>query len=238
MKTKIIGLAAITLALVISMGMASANPSYMMNTSLNLTLGYGFQKINIAEIPDFAKFNEVTIGNFYVNATDLPNPQAVIPNLPAAQDLVIYDKDLKGTGEVNMLISSVFDPSNQLKTITFGQSVSGINGTAVKQITNISTNGGFYVQNLLAATKGSMDLSFESMQVDVLLCRDMVTGIGSVKSATMADVTENSLLFHTVSAPDFDPAIELYQYAAAPGIDFGYSLTWIKPVVKIFEYIP
>ena len=228
MKTKIIGLAAITLALVMSVGMVSANSGYTLNTHVDVTLGYAFQKLNITESTTFDKFNEVTIGNLWVNASCEEFPQTTIPDLSAAQDLVLYDKDLKGTGIINTSVGSVIDPSRQHKTISFGQAVAG-NKTAVKQITNISTGNGFYVQNLLSATSGTIDLAFESMQVDVQTCNEVVTGIGSVKSATMHDVNINSLLFHTVDAPDFDPVVNLYQYAAAPDIDFGYNLVYIRP---------
>ena len=225
MKTKIIELTAITLALVMSVGMASG-AGYTMSTGLDVTLGYGYQTIEVAA-PSFTNANGVIIGNYWVNATCVEDP--MVQDL---SDLVVYDPDLKGTGGATTTISSHFDPHLQFQEITFGQAVSG-NKTVVAQMTGLGGPALPYRQEFFAATSGNMDLLSEDLSVKARTYNDVVTAASILKSVSTktTGTDQKSLLWHKVKAPApmFDPEFKIDQYLAAPDIGFYYDLDYVKP---------
>ena len=235
MKTKLIGLAAITLALLMSVGMVSANYGYDMNAYIDVTKGFGFQNVSVVEPSDFSKYNTVTIGNYNVSAecVNMSDPSEAITTYEKALALISYDKTIPGTGFASVDVGSDICPIQQSKVITFTQFVRG-NDTVVKQRTNITTNGAYYVQDLItaAAPKSYMNFSLEDMSVTIQTCRDVATKIAITKAVEIdapVDHAQNSLLYHTAIAPNFDPQLELLQYVAAYDLMQGYTITYTKP---------
>ena len=226
MKNKIVGLAAVTLVLAMCVGLVSG-AGYTVGTSINVTRGFGFQ-FSSQVGSDIYKDGEVIIGNRYVNATCGDDPAGFWD----AYDLVHYNKDLKGTGSVATIMRSSFDASHQYNTITFEQSVTG-NRIFDNQLTDIPMMGNDYgYQDFIAATDGYMDLSFVDMSVKRCTFGTKPVTEATIHNSVTMEAQENneiSMLFNTVEALSLEPAIDLYQYAAAPDIDFGFSLTYVKP---------
>ena len=225
MKTKIIGLAAITLALVMTMGTVSANSGYTMDTELSVDLGSAYQVIDVGF---GVKLSEVTIGNYFVDAECEEDPVMDIPDLGIAiADLIEFDIDLDGSGEIQTEVSSIFDVRDQYQTIHFGLDVEG-----VKAVVRQEGFIGIDTQELLLASDGEMEFS-EDFGLKLQTCRDMVVVATVDKSAVLfvnrtLEPSANSVVFHTVDLlpPEFDPPVWLFQYAEGPSTGLEYHLVY------------
>ena len=227
MKTKIIGLVAITLALVMTMGTVSANSGYTMDTELSVDLGSAYQVIDVGF---GVKLSEVTIGNYYVDAECEEFPEAAFPDLDTAiLELTDFDIDLDGSGEIQTEVSSIFDVRDQCQTIHFGLDVEG-----VKAVVRQEGFIGIDTQELLLASDGEMEFS-EDFGLKLQTCRDMVVVATVDKSAVLfvnrtLEPSANSVVFHTVDLlpPEFDPPVWLFQYAEGPSTGLEYHLIYTE----------
>ena len=235
MKTKLIGLAAITLALLMSVGMASANYGYDMSAYIDVTKGFGVQWILVDEPHDFSKLSLVTIGNYNVSAecVNMSDPTEAIDTFWKALVLTSYDKTIPGTGHASAAIGSDICPKQQTKTITVGHVVRGTD-TVVRGLTEIVTDHHNYEEEFItaAAPKSYMNYSVQDMSVTMQTCRNVATKIditNAVEIVAPVDHAQNSLLYHTANAPNFDPKLELLQYIAAYDLAQGYTISYTKP---------
>ena len=221
MKTKIIGLVAITLALVMTMGTVSANSGYTMDTELSVDLGSAYQVIDVGF---GVKLSEVTIGNYFVDAECEEDPVMDIPDLGIAiADLIEFDIDLDGSGEIQTEVSSIFDERDQYQTIHYGLDVEGVKAVVRQEAL-------FGIQELLLASDGEMDFS-EDFGLKLQTCRYMVVVATVDKSAEMLvnrtlEPSANSVVFHTVNLPFLDPPVWLFQYAEGPSTGLEYHLVY------------
>ena len=221
MKTKIIGLVAITLALVMTMGTVSANSGYTMDTELSVDLGSAYQVIDVGF---GVKLSEVTIGNYYVDAECEEFPEAAFPDLDTAiLELTDFDIDLDGSGEIQTEVSSIFDERDQYQTIHYGLDVEGVKAVVRQEAL-------FGIQELLLASDGEMEFS-EDFGLKLQTCRDMVVVATVDKSAVLfvnrtLEPSANSVVFHTVNLPFLDPPVWLFQYAEGPSTGLEYHLVY------------
>ena len=227
MKTKIIGLAAITLALVMTMGTVSANSGYNLDTTLSVNLGSAYQDIDVLTLGG-AKWNQVTIGNYYVDAVCEEDPEAEFADLGEALDnLIVYldTPSLKGTADIVTTVDSILDADAQYVIYNFEQKVDG-----TKAVVRQETIVGLDVQELLLASDDYMDFE-EKELLRIQTCRDLVTLADVYKNANL-DVnltvapTGGTVIFHTVDLLTVDPVVVLYQYAEGPNTDLIYDFTY------------
>jgi len=200
------------------MGTVSANSGYTMDTELSVDLGSAYQVIDVAG----AKFSEVTIGNYFVDAECEVDPETTIPDLTTAiADLIVFDIDLDGSGEIKTEVSSIFDERDQYQTIHFGLDVEGVKAV-------VRQGALFDAQQLLLASDGEMDFS-EDFGLKLQTCRDMVVVATVDKSAEMLvdrtlEPSANSVVFNIVDLPVLDPPVYIYQYAEGPSTDLEYHV--------------
>ena len=230
MKTKIIGLAAITLALVMSVGMASAD--HVVSTTMDVGDGYAFQAINydlqegpwgfpIGYIDNYA-----AIGNFGVIA-DCVYPLDIPDDVWAALDQgVVYNADAKGTGYISTSLGLITQQDCQKATKFFTQSGAG-HKVGVLETGNVFFN----TQDLLFATDGYLDFYEETKQVSVRTCTGDVTQViinQAVSMSSMDPTIEKAMVFHELDAPTLNDLL-IEQYLAAPDIDWSLNLLYDMP---------
>ena len=223
MKTKIVGLAAITLALVMSMGVVSAD--YIVSTTIDVESGYAVQGIEHT-IPYGDIFNGVAIGNFGVTAGCVPPWDIPVDILDAAMAGLVYDETVKGTGSVATSLGLVTIPDSQKCTKFFQQSAKG-HKVAVAEMGNVGPN----YQDLLFATDGFLEEYKENKAVTVRECTDEVVQVAIDQSVSMSSTDptiEKAMLFHDLDAPALND-LDIDQYLAAPDIDWDFTLLYDIP---------
>ena len=233
MKNQIIGFAAITLALVMIVGMASAGSTtgYTAVAGVSVHQGFAYQKVTTG---DEWKVNKVTIGNYFVNSTCLPDPESTVPNMTEAQDLYVhYNGSIKGTGAALATIGVSIDPTHQYCTKFFSLNVTG-NKVVVTQNTTLDVGADKYNQQLVLATEGAVTQPLlEDMTVVMQTCHNRIIEMGVTKSGLMnaTDVgqTQNTMVFHKVSVPSVTPAYDLYDYVSGAGAGVTFDWTYINP---------
>ena len=235
MKTKLVGLAAITVALVMSVGMASAGgpTGYTAVAGVSVHQGFAYQTIATYGY-DYVKLNRVTIGNYFVNSTCLPDPESTVPGIGTAYTKYVhYNDSIKGTGAVKATIGVSFDPTHQYCTKFSALNVTG-NKVVVGQHTHLMVGDDLYAQEFVAATEGAVTQPLlEDMSVTTQTCHNRIIEMGVTKSGLMnaTDVgqTQNTMVFHKVSVPSVTPAYDLYDYVSGAGAGVTFSWTYVNP---------
>jgi hypothetical protein len=227
MKTKIIGLAAITLALVMSVGMVSAD--HGVSTTIDVGDGYAFQAINYDLFLGDTLDNYAIIGNFGVIA-DCGYPFMETPldvwDAVLSEDYVVYNEVAKGTGYITTTLGLVTEPDCQKATKLFTQSGAG-HKVAVLEYGNVDIN----TQDLFFATDGYLDNYTESKLVTIRTCTDDVLQVviaQEVNMSSMDPASQTSMLFHELDAPALND-LYMYQYLAAPDVSWDLNLGYTIP---------
>ena len=197
--------------------------TYVVDTSLKISDGYAIQGIAIDGNYGYEKYNGVAIGNFDVVADcvppwDLPGSieEVFLGDMIGDYDYLDYAGDVYGSGAMSTLFVAADDG-----VYVFEQHVTGRN-VAVAQMTGIKCSS----QEVLVATDGNMDWG-EAVMVD------FHTGTGAIQSVQIGQSAEmdawgtngQSMLFNNVDAPNFD----VYQYSAAPDINWDFTLMYPLP---------
>ena len=229
MKTKMIGLVVITLALLMSVGMASAvRGNYDVTAKVSVFSGFAVQEV---EVGSWAH-SEVTIGNYFVNATCLEPADYPIDKFDALNRFVWYDENVTGTGSVLAAASTTYDPTGQYLTNTFALTVP-VNTTKVVLVENVIPGIDLgYIQELAIATEGVVTAPLiTGTTVEMQSCHNRIVKMDVLKSG-MVNATANgqhSMVFHTVTVPEVEPAYDLSQYAAGKGGDIYFDWTFALP---------
>ena len=227
MKTKIIGLAAITLALVMSVGMVSAD--HGVSTTIDVGSGYAFQAVNYDLFFGDELDNYVVIGNLGVDA-DCGFPFMDTPmdvwDAVLSGDYVEYNEVAKGTGYITTTLGLLTEPDCQKATKLFGQSGAG-HKMFVLEMGNVGNN----YQDLVFATDGYLTNYMESKQVTIRTCTDEVLNVAiaqQVNMSSMDPASQKSMLFHELDAPTLND-LYMYQYLAAPNVNWSFTLGYTIP---------
>ena len=206
----------IAFVLLTSVGLASATHVFSMD--LDISNGYAFQGIKL----DGYKYNVVAIGNFDVVADcvapwELPESigEIAIGDMYGGDyDYLDYDFDVHGSGSIQTTFAEM-----EFGIYQFQQDVVGTT-VAIAQQTDIRGN----TQEVLVATDGYMNWS-EQMMVDINTDNGDIQSVGISQSAVMDDWGfGQSLLFNKVDFGDVN--FDLYQYAAAPDITWGFNFMY------------
>jgi hypothetical protein len=227
MKTKIIGLVAITLALLMSVGMASAvRGNYDVTGGVSVYQGFAVQEI---EVGSWAS-SDVTIGNYFVNATCLEPAYYPLDMDDALDMFVHYDKNITGTGSIAVRASTTYDWTNQYLTNTFALEATG-NKVVVREKTESGVDLD-YVQELVLATEGEVTKPLiTGTTVKMQTCHNKIVEMGVIKSGLMNATAsgQTSMVFHAVDVPNVEPAYAKYDYAAGAGAGVTFDWTYLLP---------
>jgi len=197
MKTKIIGLAAIMLALVMATGMASATQicPFIMNSKIGVSGAAGWADHNITISNSyFTMDNYAKIGNFNVTceSPDYPNTKLeaiakIGDNLPGQF----------GTGTIETAYGLLKDR----RTYQFEQTI-GANKAYLIQNENITKIDCDPINDLVLATEGIME--FEEVKT-ITTTGSVITGLYIMQNATMNATpapTGTSMAFSLFTAPE------------------------------------
>ena len=225
MKTKLIGLVAITLALLMSVGMASAvRGNYDVTAGVNVYQGSAAQAVVVG---DWA-VSGVAIGNTFVDSTCLP-PAEYPDNWTEALRFVHYDKNITGTGAVAVRATTTYDWTQQYVTNTFATNVTGNKVVVVQNLIPGIDLG--YVQQLVLATEGEVTIPLTTVaSVKMQTCHNRIVEMADVKAGMMMNTTagQTSMVFHKVDVPDVEPPYAKYDYASGKGA--GVTFNWVYSI--------
>ena len=217
MKTKIIGLAAIMLALVMATGMASAQMCpFAFQTKIGAEGGHGWVNQSLVIANDyFTKDNLVNIGNINVTAVCPYSPT----NLTEALEGVNFNiADSVGSGVVQTGYGLY--PGG---TFQFVQAIDATKAIVVEQ-EDIGDIGCDPTQDLLLGTEGTMNY-YEFKEIGT--SGDLINVVKINQTATLnasSALVPNSVAFNLFNATDqFD--FKITQVACGEKIPFEFLMT-------------
>ena len=229
MKTKLIGLVAITLALLMSVGMASAvRGNYDVTAGVNVYQGFAMQNVSVGSPGAIWADSSVTIGNYFVNSTCLPPAEYPTDKADALARFVHYDKNITGTGGVAVRATTTYDWTQQYLTNTFATNITGNKVVVVQNLIPDIDLG--YNQQLVLATEGEVTTPLTTVaSVKMQTCHNSIVEMADVKAGMMMEqngtLGQTSMVFHKVDIPNVEPAYAKYDYASGKGA--GVTFNWV-----------